>query len=121
MFKKLQSFSMDAIMMGLMYYGLYLGNEYATNVFWPVMWVFVFLSIFVMFLFTNEKIKDELKKDRKPRKKWENNYSLAYDTSFSLLLAALGFPWSAATWWIVSWLARVCIENVDSEIRGEQV
>ena len=119
MLKKIQSFTIDAVMMVLMYNGLYLGNEYATNVFLPVMWVFVFLSFFVMIMFTNEDTKKMIKKDRKPRKQWENKYSLVYDTTFSLLLAALGFPWSAAVWWIVNWLARACVETLDGELRKE--
>ena len=115
--KRLQSFSIDALMGLLMYYGLYIGNEYATNIFWPVLWVFVFLSIMVMVAFSAEGSVKEIKKDRVPRKGWENKYSLTYDTVFSIALASLGFAWSAGVWWVVSWLARACVESVDSELR----
>lgn len=119
MIKKLQSFTIDAAMMLLMYYGLYAGNEYAANAFWPVLWVFVFLSVLIMAAFTNKEVKDKIKETRTPKKEWEYKYSLAYDTMFSLALAALGFAWSAAIWWVVQWLARGCVQSLDEEIKSE--
>ena len=119
MLKKIQSFSIDAVMVLLMYYGLYLGNEYAINIFWPVLWVFVFLAVLVMVVFSNEETKAKIKEKRVPRESWENKYSLLYDTAFSIGLAALGFAWSAAVWWVVQWLARACVESLDEEVRGD--
>ncbi|MFK3860645.1 hypothetical protein [Pseudoalteromonas rhizosphaerae] len=119
MLKKIHSFSIDAAMALLMYYGLYLGNEYAINIFWPTLWVLVFLSFVVWVIFSNKETKVMIKEKRVPKKQWENKYSLLYDTAFSIGLAALGFAWSAAIWWAVQWLARACVEALDQEVREE--
>ena len=114
---KYNGFVIDAAMLALMYFGLFKGNEYATNLFWPVLWVFVLLSFLIMIIISNEKAKAEISQDRKPRPKWKANYSLCYDTVFSLALAALGFAWAAAAWFVVQLLAGGCINALDDELR----
>jgi len=117
--KKYNGFIIDAAMMALMYFGLFKSNEYATNLFWPVLWVFVFLSVMIMIIFTNEKTKAEILKDRKPNPKWKAKYSLAYDTVFSLALASLGFAWSAGIWFIVQLFAGSVVNALDDEVRSK--
>ena len=118
--EKYNGFVIDAAMMALMYFGLFKGNEYASNLFWPVLWVFVVLSLLIMIIFTNEKTKVEVLKDRKPRPKWKVKYSLYYDTVFSLLLAALGFAWAAGVWFIVQLIAGGCVNSFDDELRDKK-
>ena len=115
---KIKFIFIDGAMVALMYYGLFKGNEYAANVFWPVFWVFVFFSFLVMIVFSNEKTKKEIIKDRKPNPIWKEKYSFIYDLLFSLSLAALGFHWSGAVWFIVSIFAGSLIKCADKEIRG---
>jgi len=116
---KVKFIFIDGAMAALMYYGLFKGNEYAANVFWPVFWVFVFFSLLVMIVFGNEKTKKEIMKDRKPNPIWKEKYSFTYDLLFSLSLAALGFHWSGAVWFIVSIFAGSLIKSADREVRGE--
>lgn len=119
MFIKLQGYVIDMAMLALMYYGLHLGHEYAANLFWPVLWVFVFLSVFIIIVLNNKDAKAKLKENRKPRNKWENNYSLIYDVIFSMCLASLGFAWSAGVWFIIQLFARSCVQLMDNEIKEE--
>lgn len=117
--KKIECFLIDAAMAALMYYGLYIGNEYAANVFWPVFWLFAFGAFLAVIVFNVDDFKFKIKKTRTPRNKWENGYSLIYDTVFAICLAALGFAWPAVIWWIVQLIARSSIIRLDDEIKKE--
>ncbi len=115
--KHMKLIFIDGAMVALMYFGLIKGNEYAVNLFWPIFWVFVLMSFLVMGLFLNEDTKKEVIKNRKPNPIWKEKYSFIYDLLFSLSLAALGFHWSGAIWFLVSVCAMSLIKAEDKLIR----
>ena len=114
---KVKFIFIDAVMVALMYCGLIDGNEYAANVFWPVFWVFCFFSFMVVIALSNEKMKKEAIINRKPNPLWKEKYSFTYDLLFSLALAALGFHWSGAIWFVISLFAGSLVTAVDKELR----
>ncbi len=115
--KHIKLIFIDGAMFALMYLGLIKGNEYALNLFWPVFWVFALMSCLVMVLFLNEKTKKELIKSRKPNPLWKEKYSFTYDLLFSMSLAALGFHWSGAIWFILSMCTGSLIKEEDKKLR----
>ena len=112
-------FMMDMSMLALMWYGLFYGNQYASNLFFPIVWVFIVLAIFVVIIFNNEESKEKVKADRKPRSEWMVKYSFGYDAVFAACLAVSGFQWTAAIWWFVMLIAMGSVESLDKEIREE--
>jgi len=109
----------DGFIAALMYFALIEGNEYASNLFWPVFWLFVFMSFIVLISLSSEELKAIILKNRKPNPAWKEKYSQVYDVSFSATLAILGFQWSAACWFIVSAITGCLIRDADKKIRED--
>lgn len=118
--KTLNTLAGDGVMAALLFFGEFQGNEYASNVFWPIFWVFVLISIAGLFAFHNEDFKSKFKEDRTPTSTLMIRFSFLYDTVFSLCLAALGFAWSAGIWWVLQFFNNTALNALDEEIRQQQ-
>jgi len=118
--KTIISTVVEAVMAALLYFGVFNENVYAANIFWAVFWVFILITVLMIIATSVDDLKEKFKEGRKPRSKVRVWYSFTYDTFFALSLAALGFLWSGAIWWMLQLLANTNINLIDDEIREEQ-
>lgn len=106
----------DVAMVALMYFGLFVGNEYAANVFWAAIIVFTLLMVLILIILAVSDAREMMKKDRNPRSELSRRYSITFDLLFSIAFAASGFPVTAAAYFILSGVLHLSINSLDDEI-----
>lgn len=119
MLSKLISKLVDAAMVALMYFGLFIGNEYAANIFWAAIIVFTLLMVLILIILAVNDGRELIKKDRKPRGALAKGYSITFDLVFSIAFAASGFPVTAAAYFLLSGIVHLSINSIDNEIKTE--
>lgn len=117
--KKLINFSMDCIMIALVYFGLYMQNQYAENILWFLMIVFGSISVLMIFASCNDEVMAWLKKDRQARGAISRSLSLLTDVTFCLMLASIGFVVLASIWLIIQMFVFSIVNKLDDEVIAE--
>lgn len=119
MLSKVISKLVDAAMALLLYFGLFIGNEYAANIFWAAIIVFTLLMVLILIILAVNDTRELMKKDRKPRGAIARRYSITFDLVFSISFAASGFPVTAAAYFLLSGIVHLSINSLDDEIKGQ--
>lgn len=119
MLSKVISKLIDIAMASLLYFGLFAGNEYARNIFWATIVVFVVLIVFVLLILLIDDVREKIVETRKPRGKLEYCYSITFDAAFSVALAASGFVVTAALLFLLNGILHLTVNSIDNEIKAE--
>ena len=116
MIKFLTSRLLEVALVAVIYFGAYLGNEYAQNILMPYVWVAIVLSFCVLVALSNDKTKADFMKDRKPRSQLAKSYSLIYDCSIAFALCAFGYQFTGVIWFFVMLFVWCLISGEDKKI-----
>jgi len=117
MIKTLTSRFLEIALVLLIYFGAYLGNEYAQNILMPYVWITITLSVFVLISLSSEKAKADFMKERKPRSQIAKSYSLIYDCGIAFALCAFDYQFTGVVWFFVRWFVWCLISSEDKKLQ----
>lgn len=108
---------LEIALVALIYFGAFLGNDYAKNILMPYTWVTIVLSFLVLAALSNDETKADFMKDRKPRSTIAKSYALIYDCGIAFALCSFGYQFTGVTWFLVMFLVWCLISSEDKKLQ----
>ena len=112
--------AVDVLMLSLMYFGPYGGNEYATMLFWGILVILSAMTLVVLVMFSTESSRTAMKiSTTSVPNPSANKVLMVYDLFFAILLSGIGFYFIALVWWSIQFFTRSAINTMTNEIIKE--